>query len=57
MAHYIINKLIIELIDNDMIKKIKEVYKEFLKSNKYPLNENGYNSDSFSNNGKNAIIY
>jgi len=38
------------------VKKIKEEYKVFLKTNKYPLNENNYNSDTFSNYEKKLLL-
>ena len=49
LAHYVKNNLIIDLIEHDSLKKIKADYKEFLKSNRYPINENEYDSDSISN--------
>ena len=49
LEYYVKIKLIINLINNDSLKAIKKEYKDFLVKNKYPFNQNNYDSDSLSN--------
>ena len=57
LEYYVKNKLIINLIDNYSLKAIKNEYKDFLAKNKYPFNENNYDSDSLSNYEKKTFLY
>ena len=49
LEYYVKKTLVITLIKNEDLKKIKMEYKKFMLDNKYPMLENSYDSDSISN--------
>ena len=49
MEYYVKKTLVITLINNEDLKKIKKEYKKFMLDNRYPMLENSYDSDTVSN--------
>lgn len=49
LEFYVKKNLVVNLISNEDLKKIKLNLKNYMKENKYPYLENEYDSDSFSN--------